>query len=567
MAARERLNFKPSIASPTLAEQLAKVLPKSSAIKLYHVSTPPSRESALYSAPPGLRPDRTYCESHFLSASINSNSASGTSKTREVLAFAIEVLIYSTAYSTTIFVSKADSTGYLHLLALPKGSASPLKEISSTFLTYLVDQRKRPGIPTVVSLFARAQDQYLFPGSVDNKGKHVLDDRGLVRWWCRVLDPLVGTSSQENNGPWKTTHGYLTVPGLDKYETMSFMPRVAGLSGPRWIVGHPLEELSRHENEVPPSCLVPHFPDDPKSRFMDELDDELSSSQGKAGGRWKSVKSLDQFWEMMAFRQECSAGRLVGFIWVVFTPTPLPEPEESVLGDSQSTIVTPVEGENGNTLVGLPSLPPAPITPNTSFKASSQTAPTSSPMKRMLSPPPSQARLPGESPRKLVVRQKKKKLTGPIKPRQPRIKTKNRLYSLERPENTPYYTWPPDSRGQIVLDEKDYKRMTELLLRLDFENLDLAVGSTRRWITEVRTGAPGSTVGWGTSVTGMKESVVKNEIEKAGIATLNMGLVRKKRKAGADDAVATAPVPGDGTGSAPQVNVLSAGMVRKKAKA
>jgi len=71
---------------------------------------------------------------------------------------------------------------------------------------------------------------------------------------------------------------------------------------------------------VPPRCLIPHFPDDPKSRFLDELDDEMSRSQAKASGEWKTVKSLDVFWEMMAFRQECSAGRMVGFIWVVFTP-------------------------------------------------------------------------------------------------------------------------------------------------------------------------------------------------------------------------------------------------------
>jgi regulator of Ty1 transposition protein 109 len=560
MAAHERLLFKTSIA-PTFEEQLAKALPEGAALKLYHVSTPPNRESALYSAPPGERPDRTYCESHFLAATVNSQSGSETSKPRDVLAFAVEVLIYSTAYSTTLFVSKADSTGYLHLLKLPKGSPSPLREICSTFLTYLVDRRKRLGIPTIVSLFARAQDQYLFPGSVDNKGKHVLDDRGLVRWWCRVLDPLVGTSSQEH---WESSRGYLIVPGLDKYETLSFMPRAAGAGGSRWSVGHPLQEISRFE-DPPPRCLIPHFPDDPKSRYLDELDDELESSQGR-GGDWKSVKSLDQFWEMMAFRQECSSGRLVGFIWVVFRPTPPPEPAESMMGDSQMTTAsfTTDFAEDDESQLALPNLPPTTVTPNTSFNVSSRATFISSPVKKMMSPPSTQIQ-PFTSPsRAPPVRPKKKKLTGPIIPRQPRIKTKNRHYSLERPEKTPYYTWPSDSRGQIVLDEKDYKRMTELLQRLDFENLDLAVGSTRRWVNEVRTGAAGSIASWGASVIGMKVFEVKNGAEQTGVTTLNMGLVRKKRKAGSDDAAAEKI---EEVVQTPQVNVLSAGMVRKKAKA
>lgn len=66
---------------------------------------------------------------------------------------------------------------------------------------------------------------------------------------------------------------------------------------------------------------------------MDELDEELtepppppdasvreSPSKGKRPGRWRSVSTLEQFWELMAFRQECSSGRLVGFLWGVFTP-------------------------------------------------------------------------------------------------------------------------------------------------------------------------------------------------------------------------------------------------------
>jgi regulator of Ty1 transposition protein 109 len=105
------------------------------------------------------------------------------------------------------------------------------------------------------------------------------------------------------------------------------------------------------------------------------------------------------------------------------------------------------------------------------------------------------------------------------------------MYYLEIPENTSYYTWPADGRGQVVLDEKDYGRMHELLLRLDFTNLDLARASTERWINEVHLG-PSSNVasGWGATVTGTKVIEIKSQESTMGVRTLNVGLVRKKRK-------------------------------------
>ncbi|OCK72833.1 DUF1714-domain-containing protein, partial [Lepidopterella palustris CBS 459.81] len=192
--------------SRPLKDLLADVLPKDIDFTFYHFSTPPTKSPALYSAPPHRKPERTYCESHFLavsvtppvSASISSGSAeakpsleSAPEAADELLVLAIEVLIYTTKYLTTVFVSKADSTGCISALHLPRSSSSPLKSITGCFVKWLVRERQRPGKRLVVSLFARAQDQYLFPGSVENADKHVLDDRGLIRWWCRVLDPLV----------------------------------------------------------------------------------------------------------------------------------------------------------------------------------------------------------------------------------------------------------------------------------------------------------------------------------------------------------------------------------------
>jgi regulator of Ty1 transposition protein 109 len=565
MAAHEKSNTKTLIASPTFLQQLATVLPKSVSFKIYHLSTPPTKTSALYFPPPGTRPDRTYCESHFLAASIRTPSKGNASETVEVLVYAVEILIYSTAYDTTFFVSKADSTGYLHLLSLVKGTPSPIRDITATFLRHLVEQHQRQNIRSVISLFARAQDQYLFPGSVEYSGKHVLDDRGLVRWWCRVLDPLIEQSTiaaPSEPSQWESVKGYLTVPGLDSHETLSYIPRMVG-SNQSWRIGHPLKEISRHSDDAPPRCLIPHYPDDPKARFLDELDDEITKSRN-TNGQWKSVRSIDQFWDMMAFRQECSAGRLVGFIWIVFTPKTQLQPTESVIGYSQSTLFSgdSQTWDTGSSQPTIPENSSLPVTPATSFNASSQIQPTSSPFKQDIEDVHSA--LPHSSKPQTPVR-KKKKLTGPIIPRQPRIKTENKNYLLERPETSPYYIWHPEGRGQIIIDESAYKRVTELLLRLDFANLELATSSSNRWINEVRSGAWGSmSEAWGQVVTGTKVVEVRSMASAAGVNTLTMGLVRKKRKDPPEET--KEPDTSTSLDTTPKVNVLSAGMIRKKAK-
>jgi len=571
MAAHERLlsqsNNIESIAtiasSHSLIDKLATILPKSVSFKIYHLSTPPTRTSSLYSAPPGARPDRTYCTSHFLSASIQTPSPSNENASEtelvEVLIFAIEILIYSTAYDTTFFVSKADSTGYLHLLGLQKGTPSPIRDISATFLGHLVKQHQRENIQSVVSLFARAQDQYLFPGSVEYKGKHVLDDRGLVKWWCRVLDPLVGGTETTE---WKMVKGYLIVPGLDTHETSSYIPARAKVNPANspWVIGHPLQKISRHAEDVPPRCLIPHYPDDPKARYLDELDEELSKGKNDSSGRWKSVKSIDQFWDMMAFRQECSAGRLVGFIWVVLTPATQNQPTESVAGDSQSTVRT-VESQPWDTNSSFPPLPLS--SPATSFIASSQAQLSSSPGERKERQALIDSQKSAHSS-KPSTPSKKKKLTGPIIPRQPRIKTENKNYLLEMPSTSPYYSWQPSGRGQVIVSEPDYKRITELLLRLDFANLELASSSSKRWINEVKSSVRGAmSDAWGEVVVGKKEIEVRERGRAEGVNMLNLGLVRKKRKVGDTKE----PAPEMVTRDAPKVHILTSGMIRKKAKA
>jgi regulator of Ty1 transposition protein 109 len=544
-------------ASRSLKALLAEQLPKGVPLTFYHYSTPPSKSSAIFSAPPHGKSERTYCESHFLAASIIPKDAATSQMPEELPVLAIEVLIYTTRNLTTLFVSKADSTGYLAELQLPRSqSGSPLKAICGTFVSWLAKERQREGKKLVISLFARAQDQYLFPASIENKNKHVLDDRGLVKWWCRVLDPIVWSyKAEEERKPFaerlaeggtietngaslqteSTAKGYLVIPGFENYDTLRYTPPPPVPNAPRrWAAAHPLLQIAPHP-AGPPRCLVPHFPDDPKARFLDELDEELPDrgtdamvAQGgtpsRSNGQWKSVKTLDQFWEFMAFRQECSSGRIVGFIWVVINPPRPSIPEEDEDMPSQQSSVHP------------------------SSQFDSQES-VSSPRRRKT------------SRRKREARTK----YGPIPLVLPKIKTNssnmsaasnNSIGSNTRlpPEQSPYYTWPTSSRGTICFSLKNYDRAHEVLLQQTFANRTAAARSTKKWKEEIA--VLGGMDNWSWTVTGKKDMPAAPVSTSNGVSPVMVMGVRKKRK----------PTNGTLLDSAQTVQSLGDGLVRKKAK-
>lgn len=546
---------------PPLRDLLAQQLPKDVPFTFYHYSTPPSRAAALFSAPPHARAERTYCESHFLAASVVPTDAAASRAPEELLVLAIEVLVYTTRNLTTIFVSKADSTGCLAELNLPRSQAgSPLKVICGTFVSWLARERQREGKKLVVSLFARAQDQYLFPASIENKNKHVLDDRGLVKWWCRVLDPIIGQYKAEDapkpfpgrlaEGDRGTTgeslqsdataKGYLVIPGFEPYDTLRYVPAPSAPNTPRrWVAAHPLLEIAPCP-AAPPRCLVPHFPDDPKSRFLDELDEELpdratdaiveGSTPSRSNGQWKSVKTLDQFWEFMAFRQECSSGRIVGFIWVVITPPKPSIPEEDEDMPSQQSFSHPLlQSDSQESVLALGKR-------NRKRKRQDKAS---------------------------NKRQKARLEYGPIPLVLPKIKTSSSNTSTLSnasshsnsnlpPETSPYFTWPVASRGTICFSTKNYDRAHELLIHQSFANRDAAGRSTKKWREEVA--VLGGIDNWSWTVIGRKEHTEAASAPTNGAAPAVVMGVRKKRK----PEVAASQTEG--------VQVLGEGLVRKKTK-
>ena len=539
----------------TLEERLAKSMPEGCRFTIHHLSTPPTSCPAIYAAPPHEEPEETYCESHFLSVSIDSDES-------QLQVFAVEVLIYTTEYLTTLFVSKADSTGYLYLLKLPQGTPSPLKIISTIFLQYLIEDRERPDRRLVLSLFARAQNQYLFPGSIENSYKHVLDDRGLIRWWCKVVDPILATYENdrsvledERKGITRDeldfkSHGFLRVPGCDTYETQSFLPRDERgriAEKRRWLTKDPLRELGRSPG-LPERCLIPRFPDDPKARFVETLDDEIpdedsqpslsqtpaSPSKKQNNGRWRSVKSLEQFWEMMQFRQECSSGRLVGFLWATFQPAILCDEKKTIdYGERlqnpfQSALPTPLNSQHGE-----PSLLPP------------QSPLRSSPVPELL---------PSTTQKPISLEQT---------PTPTPVKRREATAMRDLPEQTMYYYWPKSSRGEVILRQRDYQRAGSLLLQLDYADKNVATDGTGKWIRDVAGRAGLKTWGW--QVVGRKITAAKRDpITDAKPAMLNAGLMRKKKRPAEE--IDGGGVEAESESKESGINTLSAEPVRKKAK-
>ncbi|KAJ5223423.1 histone H3-K56 acetyltransferase [Penicillium chermesinum] len=475
-----------------LGDLISKGLPTGAELTVRHISSTPAPSAALFAAAPGHEPEPTFCESHFLSLSIDSDQHDGA----EVIVFGMEVLVYNSAHLTTIFVSKADSTGFLHLLKLPK-RVSILRFISHTFLSYLVRTHQRPGVRLVVSLFARAQDQYLFPGSIENSEKHVLDDRGLIKWWCRAIDPILReyepeSASQDSKAPDKAVEAaqasataYLIVPGSDRFETRNFSFR-------RRL--RQIRKVIRGGLQVIPciKCAMIR-----RLRRDDELpENNENEARGSGNGQWRSVKTLDQFWEMMSFRQECSAGRLVGFLWLVINPPGLM---------SSTTMASQTRGQH-KSVADLNNEQLSKISTDTkpSIEASEQAE------SNEVSPgTPEPGKAASDAPKTFD---------------RPSTSSGDQVQSPLQAVN-PFF-WPEAGRGHVVLSQENYKEMMDGVLDHFYDKNEI-VASTKNFVDQVTCLADQLT--WGQKVTGTYIANTHPTDLSSTANTLDGGLVRKRK--------------------------------------
>lgn len=265
--------------------------------------------------------------------------------------FAIEASLYEipSTSTTLLYISKVDTTG------LSTTYPSPARTLTASFLAYHLLHPPHQSKRIRIHVFAKAQGQYLFPGSVDNKGKKVLDDKGLIRWWKGCISQAVTSKSvlALSNVP----KLFYLIPGLSHTEALPYAPDDSS-SAAKWIYNHPYSTIpsplfvgDSTEKHWTVNDLVPAFPDDPKSRFLTSLTSSGVSATGEAddyddvmnslasatflgqNGRKEGVErerererrrltclegGIEEFWERMAFRQECCSGVLVGFFVVAF---------------------------------------------------------------------------------------------------------------------------------------------------------------------------------------------------------------------------------------------------------
>ncbi|KAK8861671.1 hypothetical protein IAR55_002494 [Kwoniella newhampshirensis] len=342
---------------------------------------------------------------------VEAGSSKSTPKSApRVLVSAISAYLYTfpnstaTATSTSqpthntpiLYISKIDSSGY---------TPQPLpftRHLIRSFLSYFVTS-----LPSVrVQLFARSQRQYLFANSADGPLKKVLGGAGLCKWWKGVYEDVcvevttrltskdkststaipngdegkVQTDSQTRDENIPLEVKYL-LPGYDEVEAENMLGTGRPLpQGLEWRYEPPFGESSLSTTtastspsslqSLPPSLatLIPSLPDDPKTRFLEELVMDASanahphtsvvepdtskrtdSSEDRAGAanadsieqsttlamakvKTRKTKeaaedgslrraahvtlsrvSSSEFWERMGFRQECASGDVTGF--------------------------------------------------------------------------------------------------------------------------------------------------------------------------------------------------------------------------------------------------------------
>ncbi|TGZ85111.1 DUF1714-domain-containing protein [Ascodesmis nigricans] len=482
----------------TFQDRLSQCLPIDLEVTVYELASSPAKCAPLFLPPPPESPHPTTREARFLAIEHDS-----------VLIFAMEVWIYkdSTTGDVTMFVSKVDSSGYFpqKLSSFtpktePATKKSVFRTIASAFLDYVIDGQLEvvPKPCVTLALFARSQTQYLFSNSAANSSKHVLSDRALIAWWCQTVNPTFQRYAKSSSAK-----AYLLVPGSDRLEVQKLLPKATGDEA-NWIHGHPFELDQARDITV--REVIPHFTDDPKSRFMEELngeDVEKSAKSAKRTQKWNAITTVDQFWELMSYRQECSAGRCVGFLWVTIPGDEVAENEGEVI----PTVVQ--EGK---------------VDSNDEERSPSQEQQTTP---EKTSPRP-----------KLVSR--KRSMSNVNSLLSPRKKSRTFVSILSRRSS--------DAHDFLIVDDKRYKRAFEsLLLHSDFGNLEKARKSSRKWIDGAHAMAHGP--------------------ENDGEETQHWGIkVKGKLEVGAPASTHSSPTEKALAEDKPQVNMLGAGLIRKKKK-
>lgn len=309
-----------------VAAELGK-LPGSRTLTLHVLVSSPQREHELFPYAHTPKHHKIMSQNILMLVSENvepdsppsTSTTTGLTTTPRILTSALDATLYlfPGTSASILYIGKIDTTGF------SKVAPSPARTLARATIDYFVRPDTRPaecGERVWVHLFARAQSQYLFPDSAEWKGKRVLGDAGLVRWWWSLFGDVARDIAevrqpgmyQYNLNPFvrlivllfvvelrfKGTKLWYILPGfsdLEAYHTLasgsSFKLAQAGELP--WTYGHPYDDplisfplwtkspdtasgdsLS-HQGELTKvksiAYLIPTFPDDPKARFLGEI--------------------------------------------------------------------------------------------------------------------------------------------------------------------------------------------------------------------------------------------------------------------------------------------------------
>lgn len=214
----------------------------------------------------------------------------------DCIIFGIHVYVYRSPDCYTVFISKADTTGYYD----PSNKIN-VKEITKGALRSILSTIPNTGElkkPVRLCLFAKAHPHYLFQGSAINPQKHVLTDAQLVKWWVNALDEIAVECLDGVDVKAK-----IIIPGADKSQVTKMTTNTIC----NWTEGTVFSDESTTSTKAPKAVYrIPRFPDDPKTRFLNHLVFELKTKK----------TTTTEFWTEMEFRQEFRLGSVVSILGV-----------------------------------------------------------------------------------------------------------------------------------------------------------------------------------------------------------------------------------------------------------
>jgi len=163
-----------------------------------------------------------------------------------VAATEANLYIFPTTHAAIVYIPKVDTTRQgKRLSSTHAATVTLLKHIVRRWVAGGPSEGS-PGWNVWVHLFARAQNQYLFPASTEPPGKNMLSDAGLVKWWKAVMDDFVSACTKDeknSSGDRLRVETHVILPGATDDEVMHLLrvplQKPEATTGHDWRYGHP----------------------------------------------------------------------------------------------------------------------------------------------------------------------------------------------------------------------------------------------------------------------------------------------------------------------------------------